>query len=69
LKTGESLVEDLYFFDVYEGEAIPSGNKSISFRITYRSSNETLEDEAVNGIHKKIADMLLKKFDAALPSV
>jgi len=67
--SGEELVEDLYFFDVYEGEAIPKGNKSISFRITYRSSNETLEDEAVNDIHKKIADMLLKKFDAALPSV
>ncbi|MCP4108909.1 MAG: phenylalanine--tRNA ligase subunit beta [Desulfobacteraceae bacterium] len=63
----QELVEDLFLFDVYEGGAIPEGNKSISFRVTYRSHKETLEDDMVNSIHQDIADRLLKEFDASLP--
>jgi len=63
----EPLMEDLSLFAVYEGDRIPSGNKSVSFRITYRSPDETLEDEAVNAIHKRISDRLLNTFDAAFP--
>jgi phenylalanyl-tRNA synthetase beta chain len=65
----EELVENLHLFDVFEGDPIPSGRKSISFRITYRSSSETLEDNRTNNLHKSISDRLLKKFDATLPTV
>jgi len=65
----EELVENLYLFDVFEGDPIPAGRKSISFRITYRSSSETLEDSRVNNLHKSISDRLLKKIDATLPTV
>jgi len=64
----EDLVEDTNLLDVFEGDPIPLGQKSISFRITYRSYHETLEDDKVNRIHKKIADRLLKEFDATLPA-
>lgn len=64
----EALIEDIYFFDVYDGEPVGPINKSISFRITYRSAVETLEDEYVDKIHKNIADALLKRFDASLPA-
>jgi len=64
----EDLVEDTDLFDVFEGDPIPEGQKSISFKITYRSHHETLEDNKVNRIHKKIADRLLKEFDATLPA-
>ncbi len=64
----EDLVEDTDFFDVFEGDPIPEGQKSISFKITYRSHHETLEDDKVNRIHKQIADRLLKAFDATLPA-
>jgi phenylalanyl-tRNA synthetase beta chain len=64
----EDLVESLHLFDVFEGDSIPSDKKSISFRITYRSLQETLADDKVNRIHKNIADSLLKEFDAALPA-
>ena len=63
----EKLVEQIHLFDVFEGDPIPSGEKSISFRIIYRSSSETLIDEKVNHIHKTISDRLLKEFDATLP--
>ena len=63
----EELVESTFLFDVFEGNPIPEGKKSISFRITYRSSSRTLADEEVNQVHQKISGRLLKSFDATLP--
>jgi len=63
----EQLVENIQLFDVFAGDPIPPGKKSISIRVTYRSSKRTLEDEDVGNIHKMIADRLIKKFDASLP--
>lgn len=65
--SNEQLVESLHLFDVYEGDPIPARKKSISFRITYRSSSKTLEDVDVNDLHKSITDKLLQAFDATLP--
>ena len=64
----EKLVEHLHLFDVFIGDPIPKGKKSVSFRITYRSSEETLEDNRINQIHKNITGQLLKTFDATLPA-
>jgi phenylalanyl-tRNA synthetase beta chain len=63
----ENLIEHLRLFDVFEGDPIAAGQKSVSFRITYRSPEKTLEDEDVNVLHKSITDRLLKAFDATLP--
>jgi phenylalanyl-tRNA synthetase beta chain len=63
----DPLVERIMLFDVFEGGNLPSDKKSLSFRMTYRSDAETLEDEAVNAIHKSISEKLIQKFDAALP--
>ena len=64
---GENLVERLHLFDVFEGDPIAAGKKSVSFRVTYRSSTKTLEDDDVNDLHRAITDKLLKAFDATLP--
>ena len=64
---GEKLVEQLHLFDVFEGDPIAKGKKSVSFRVTYRSSNKTLEDDDVNDLHRAITDKLLQSFDATLP--
>jgi phenylalanyl-tRNA synthetase beta chain len=64
----EDLVENLHLFDVFEGTPIAAGKKSVSFRITYRSSDKTLEDDDVNDLHKSITAKLLKAFDATLPA-
>ncbi|MEZ4527857.1 MAG: phenylalanine--tRNA ligase subunit beta [Desulfobacterales bacterium] len=65
---GEELVEDIFLFDVYEGKNIPQDKKSISFRIVYRSSQNTLEDETVSTVHRKISDMLVQRFKATFPA-
>jgi phenylalanyl-tRNA synthetase beta chain len=64
----EELIEALQLFDVFEGKPIPAGRKSISFRIIYRSSTRTLEDEEINRLHQKITGKLLEEFKASLPA-
>lgn len=66
-KLDETLVESIYVFDVFSGKPIPLGKKSISIRVTYRSTETTLKDEDVNKIHQKLTDNLLKAFKASLP--
>jgi len=65
---GEVLVESMYFFDVFDGDPIPSSKKSVSFRIVYRSTEETLEDERINDTHRKLTEGLLDAFDASFPA-
>jgi phenylalanyl-tRNA synthetase beta chain len=65
---GEALVEDLYLFDVFAGDPIPAGKKSVSFRIVYRSAEGTLEDETVNEIHHRLTQRLIAEFGAMLPA-
>ena len=65
---GEQLIENINVFDVYEGDPIPAGRKSISFRIRYRSLEETLQDDAINTIHKDITKRLVEAFNATLPA-
>jgi len=64
----EKWIEDIGILDVYKGQPIPSGKKSISFRITYRSFTETLMDQAVNRLHRQLTDGIIKAFNAALPA-
>ena len=64
---GEALVESIHIFDVFTGDPIAEGKKSVSFRITYRSLVETLEDEVVNQRHQEITLKVIQQFDAGLP--
>ena len=64
----EELVENVQLFDVFDGKPIPSGKKSISFRIVYRSSERTLEDEEINRLHQEVTGNLLEEFKALLPA-
>jgi phenylalanyl-tRNA synthetase beta chain len=64
----QPLLEDVHIFDVYEGKPVPENRRSVSLRLTYRSAHETLEDETVNQIHKKITGRLVASFKADLPA-
>ncbi|MDX9785663.1 MAG: phenylalanine--tRNA ligase subunit beta [Desulfobacterales bacterium] len=64
----DALLESVHLFDVFEGKPIPEGKKSVSFRITYRSTTETLADELINNRHQKISEQLIREFKADLPA-
>ncbi len=65
-KTGGELVESVRLFDVYEGEQVPEGKKSLAYAITYLSASETLTDKAVNALHDKIVKRLNQELGAEL---
>jgi phenylalanyl-tRNA synthetase beta chain len=65
--TDDILIESVLLQDLYEGDPIPKGRKSITLRIIYRSSEKTLEDNDVTPVTEKIAGILLDKLNASLP--
>ncbi|NLC03760.1 MAG: hypothetical protein GX787_05690, partial [Tissierellia bacterium] len=55
-------------FDIYRGDQIEDGLKSIAFSIIYRSYEKTLTDEEVNKTLKNIIKDLENSLDAKLRS-
>ena len=65
-KEGKKLVRSAEVFDVYEGEHVGKGQKSIALRITYQASDRTLKEEEVTSAHQAILDTLRSKLNAQL---
>ncbi|MEH0022441.1 MAG: phenylalanine--tRNA ligase subunit beta [Desulfobacter sp.] len=63
----QALIEDYFLFDVFQGEAIGQGKKSLSFRVVYRSANKTLTEKNIKKIHALLSGRVLEKFNASLP--
>jgi len=60
------LVESLKVFDLYRGEQIPEGTKSLAYGIVFRSESRTLKEEEVDLVMKKIETRLEGKFGAKI---
>jgi phenylalanyl-tRNA synthetase beta chain len=65
---GETWVTDMFLFDVFAGDPVPKGKKSVSFRVVYQASDRTLEDETVNQVHQNLTHRLIAEFEATLPT-
>lgn len=63
---GEKLLVAVDVFDVYKGEQLGVGRKSLAFSLTYMSRERTLTDREVDGAHGRIVAVLVEKFGAAL---
>ncbi len=55
---GGSYLESYRLFDIYEGNQIKLGYKSLAYSITFRASDRTLDDEAVSEPVQKIIKAL-----------
>jgi phenylalanyl-tRNA synthetase beta chain len=55
-------IESATVFDIYLGEKIGEGNKSVAFRVKIQSMDRTLTDAEVNSIHTKIVKLLENRF-------
>jgi len=51
---GVKLLKDIRVFDVYEGEKMELGKKSVAFSLTYFDPEHTLTDEEVVAAHNKV---------------
>ncbi len=67
-QTGKSLVRSVVLFDVYRGEQVGSGKKSLAYRITYQADNRTLTDREVAKLRAKIVRRLERELSATLRS-
>ena len=61
-----SLLTDLVLFDVYQGDNLKAGKKSIAFGITLQDPNRTLQDEDVNPLVEKMISSLKETFNVTL---
>lgn len=59
-------LEDIVLFDVYRGQSLPPGKKSLAIRARYRALDRTLTDEIVQGLHGKLVQALQKALGAEL---
>ena len=61
-----SLIQNVRIFDVYQGENIDVGKKSIAFNVIIEPKNKTLSDNDIEEITKKIILTVEKNTGATL---
>jgi phenylalanyl-tRNA synthetase beta chain len=61
-----ALVRGARVFDVYTGEQVPAGKKSVAFAVEYQSEEKTLTDDDVAKAQRKIVERLRREFGAEL---
>jgi phenylalanyl-tRNA synthetase beta chain len=62
----EKLIEHCDVFDVYQGNKIKSGQKSVALTITYRSDDKTLTEKQVEKAHVRLVQSLTDTFGGSL---
>ena len=63
---GGKLLKDVRLFDLYEGDNVEDGKKSLAFSLTYSDSERTLTDEEVVKAHEKVLNALTTEAGALL---
>ncbi len=66
VRAGGSLLRAARLFDVYRGDPIPAGSKSLAYSLVYQSDERTLKDEDVAKVHQKIVKTCERELNAKL---
>jgi len=64
--SGGELLSNIRLFDVYTGEPVPAGFRSLAFALTFQATDRTLTDEEIDGCHQTILNYLEKTLSAKL---
>ena len=67
-KAAGSLLDSVELFDEYRGDNVPAGQRSLAFRLIYRSGDRTLSETDVEPAQQKVRDVLVEKFGVSLRS-
>ena len=65
-KAGGRLLDSINVFDVYTGENVGEGKKSIAYNLTFMDSTRTLTDAEVMEVFNNIIDKVCKEYNAVL---
>jgi phenylalanyl-tRNA synthetase beta chain len=66
IEAGGELLKEVSIFDVYKGDRLPEGKKSIAFSLRYYDPERTLTDEEVTAVHEKVIQAVEQQFGATL---
>ena len=67
--TDKKRVKSVDLFDVYSGDKIEAGKKSVALTVNIQDDNKTLEESDIELINKAIVEGIEKKFGAVLRGV
>jgi phenylalanyl-tRNA synthetase beta chain len=59
-KNRNKLLEHVEIFDIYRGNSIPAGKKSMAYSLTFRAPDRTLTDAEINAAHEQLKRSLLQ---------
>ena len=65
-KAGKRLVSKAQIFDVYVGEHVEEGKKSVAINLTFQDSTRTLDDATINNVMENILSVVDKDYHAKL---
>jgi len=65
-QAGAPLVRSVVLFDVYQGEQVGTGRKSLAYRLTYQADDRTLSDQEVTKLRARIVRRLEQELGAVL---
>lgn len=65
-EVGGKLLKEVTVFDVYEGEHMEEGKKSVAFSLQYVNPEQTLTEEEVTKAHSKVLKALEDTYQAVL---
>jgi phenylalanyl-tRNA synthetase beta chain len=68
VRAAGDMLERAVLFDVFEGDPVPEGKKSLAFALDLRAPDRTLTDEEADRIVRAIAERLAADFEAELRS-
>ncbi|MBB6282570.1 phenylalanine--tRNA ligase subunit beta [Geobacillus subterraneus] len=65
-EAGKPLLKEVALFDVYKGDRLPAGKKSLAFSLRYYDPERTLTDEEVTAVHERVLAAVEEQFGAVL---
>lgn len=66
LDAGRPLVTQALLFDVYRGEQVGAGRKSLAFALTYQSPGKPLDERDIAKLRERVIKLVQKQLNATL---
>jgi len=66
MRSGSQLLESIELVEIYRGQGVEAGQKSLTIALTFRAADRTLSSEEVDEAVNQITKMLQEQFRAIL---
>ena len=60
------IIVEIVLFDIYRGNGVDNGKKSLAFRVLLQDTKKTLTDDEADSVTKRLIKILENKFEAKL---